>query len=127
MSEPIQRWDFDFNDLDWRKDVNGPWVKAEAAEAAVAAARAEVGEDRVLGDVMAEHYRNTMTGPTQLSASDEEEVYSLMQSYEQGQSDEREAAAERVAALPIWSLHYYSGIPLIRQADAVAAIKGDSE
>jgi hypothetical protein len=28
-----------------------------------------------------------MTGPNQLSASDEEEVYSLMQSYEQGQRD----------------------------------------
>jgi hypothetical protein len=47
--------------------------------------------------------------------------------YEQGQRDAQEAAAERVAALPIWSLHYYSGIPLIRQADAVAAIKGDSD
>lgn len=60
------------------------WVKFVDCQAAVAAARAEVGEDRVLGDVMAEHYRNKMSGPTQLSVSDEEEVYSLMQSYDRG-------------------------------------------
>jgi hypothetical protein len=42
-------------------------------------------------------------------------------------ADEREAAAARVAALPVWSFHYYDGIPLVRQADAVNAVRGDSD
>ena len=74
------------------------WVKFVDCQAAVAAARAEVGEDRVLGDVMAEHYRNKMSGPTQLSVSDEEEVYSLMQSYDRGFDAGVKAAREAVAA-----------------------------
>jgi len=74
------------------------WVKFVDCQAAVAAARAEVGEDRVLGDVMAEHYRNKMSGPTQLSVSDEEEVYSLMQSYDRGFDAGVKAARDAVAA-----------------------------
>lgn len=77
-------------------DPDGHWVFVNDANAAVATARAEVGEDRVLGDVMAEHYRNKMSGPTQLSVSDEEEVYSLMQSYDRGFADGVKAAREAV-------------------------------
>jgi len=75
------------------------WVKFVDCQAAVAAARAEVGEDRVLGDVMAEHYRNKMSGPTQLSVSDEEEVYSLMQSYDRGFDAGVKAARDAVTAV----------------------------
>jgi len=48
---------------------------------------------------MAEHYRNKMSGPTQLSVSDEEEVYSLMQSYDRGFDAGVKAARDAVTAV----------------------------